>query len=157
MKMEAGDVLFFKGTDAVSKAISWVEGSSYTHVALYTGNGKLIEANYGITTQERDILPSEVFEVHRFKDITEAQRTKMIAAARQLIGYKYDVWQIGRDFIRIELRVDLSFIEWKNHAVCSDIIDVPAYIAGIKRHSFLRVGDVTPSELLWVYNLPKVE
>lgn len=153
--MRPGDVLFYRGTSFISKAIAWVENSPYTHVALYIGDNQLIEANSGIKSRIRDIEPSEDFEVHSFKDITDDQRDRLVKAARHLVGYKYDYAQIVRDFIRIEFHTYLSFIQTKNAYICSDIIDVPAYIAGIKRHNFCPVGDITPSELFLVYNLPK--
>lgn len=42
--MNPGDLIFVSGTDWMSRIIRWVTKSSYSHVAVYTGFGYVMEA-----------------------------------------------------------------------------------------------------------------
>lgn len=153
--MEKGDVLFYKGTSLIERGIAWAEKSPYTHVALYVGNNELIEANGFIVTRVRKITPGDKFEVHSFRGITDKQRGDMVNFALKFLGDPYAYGKILHDFFRLVLRMNVPIMEAKNKHICSDIIDLPAYAAGLKRNGLRPIGDVTPSELLLVYDLPK--
>jgi hypothetical protein len=42
--MNTGDLIFVSGIDWISRAIRFVTKSKYSHVAIYIGNGKVMEA-----------------------------------------------------------------------------------------------------------------
>jgi cell wall-associated NlpC family hydrolase len=151
--MKPGDVLFYKGASLIARIIAAVTRSSYTHVALAVGDGQIIEADRFIKTRIRTLQPDEQYDVYEFEGITDETREKLVTAALTLVDYPYDYRQIVRNFIRLVFKRNASFIEAQNAVICSDIIDVPAYIAGVKRNNVRPVGDCTPAELLEVYQL----
>ncbi|KIL38297.1 hypothetical protein SD70_27160 [Gordoniibacillus kamchatkensis] len=42
--MNPGDLIFVSGIDVISRIIRWVTESKYSHVAIYVGGGRVIEA-----------------------------------------------------------------------------------------------------------------
>lgn len=153
--MKKGDVLFYKGTSLISKLITWVTKSPYTHVALVIGDGEIIESDRFIKTRRIEIDLTEPFDVYTVENLSDETREEIVKYALEFVGTKYDYWQIFRDFIRFVFNKKVSFFEFKNKTVCSDIIDLPYYKANVPRKPIYTIGDVSPGELLDAYPFSK--
>jgi uncharacterized protein YycO len=146
--MQACDVVFFRGKGIVGSLISWFTQSPYSHVGLAIDGAHIIQAYRFVQT---GIVPFEydpsIHRVYRL-DLTEQQKKDILYYAVSIIGTEYDYWQlIGLLFNKRGL------FDSANKLICSEVIDKAFYYAGVPRKGNLPIGDVTPGELLEIYNL----
>jgi cell wall-associated NlpC family hydrolase len=95
--LQPGDIIFFQGTHFISRGIRAFTNSKWSHVALYVGNGYVIEATAaGVEKNKLDPLTKRAsrIAVGRIPDLKVEDMTRMIDKAYSLIGEKYDVWQL---------------------------------------------------------------
>jgi len=159
-----GSIVFFKDNNSiVSRIIANVTRSKWTHVGLIVGYDKLtnvatiIESNRFITTR---ITTTEINESHVVFStaMTEEVKQRVVEYAFKQIGTKYDYLQILGLFISLVFKGDrLAFFNSSNKLICSELIDLSFYKAGVKRKNDDNIGNVTPSELLEVYELKETK
>jgi len=90
-KLQKGDLLLVKGTHLSSIIIRCMTQSQYSHVAIYKGNGKLIEAiSSGV--QEDFIMKYNKmdYDIYRHKTATPSDLENMIANMSLKYGTGYD-------------------------------------------------------------------
>jgi len=161
MKMQIGDVIFFRGTVRGSTSpISWLiqtlTKSEFTHVGLYVGDGKIIEADRFIKTRIRKFRPDrEHHTIYRLPKLTDIQKEAIQWYAKRYEGMGYDYLQIIGFIFRLLFKWNAPLFNQANKLVCSELIDRVFYQVGVPRktENCPPVGNVTPAELLEVYPL----
>jgi uncharacterized protein YycO len=154
-----GDVIFFKKSDSfISRMIAYFIQGDYTHVGLIvsydelTNVATIIESDRFVNTRvnmiELDQQKHEVYTVHK----TQEQIDRVLKYAYDSVGMKYDYWQILGLFLSLLFKTEHRFFDKSNKLICSELIDLSYYRAGIKRCTDMNLGNVTPQELLQVYD-----
>lgn len=160
--MIRGDVIFFRNNNSIiSKAISYFTKSEFTHVGLIiafnpdTGVATIIESNRFVNTRISTVQMDDYYHVvytieNRPKEVLD----RILKYANDTVGIKYDYLQIiGMMFSLIVRDTDRRWLfNSKNKLICSELIDLVYYKAGVKRNNTIRLGKVTPQELLQVYD-----
>lgn len=118
MELNIGDLIFVHGKDFISEAIETITHSSFSHVAIYIGNGKVIEAQGGRTvgTQSLDYYNGE-YTVCPL-DLTGEQLTKSLPWLLAQRGRPYDYWDIFILFLRCVFWLKVPWREGKA-VICS--------------------------------------
>lgn len=154
-----GDVVFFKKSNSlISKTIAKITKSEYTHVGLIIeeyrdGHLKIIESNRFVNTREVEVELDEELHVIYEIEKTEEQKDRIIKYAKSSLGMKYDYFQILGLFLSLIFnRRERALFNSSNKLICSELIDLSYYKAGIKRNTDLKLGNITPQELLIVYD-----
>jgi hypothetical protein len=159
-----GDVVFFRKTNSfVSRIIAYVSKSEYTHVGLIvnhdevTGITTIIEVDRFVKTKESKIQLSNDHILYSIPVKSDEMISRILEYAYRNIGTKYDYIQI------FGLALSLLFngerhpiFNSANKLICSELIDLSYYKAGVERKNTLNIGNVTPQELLGVYELKEV-
>jgi hypothetical protein len=119
-----------------------------------TGMATIIESNRFVKTRISTIKIDENHVVFAPSNMTEEVRMRVVGYAFKQIGTKYDYLQILGLFISLVFKGDrLAFFNSSNKFICSELIDLAYYKAGVKRKNELNIGNITPKELLEVYEL----
>jgi len=92
--IKPGDLVFTRGESPIGKIIRWATESNLNHVAMYIGNGLLIEETLGFNVR---ILPIEVYandkdtEIYlgRVKEPFDVDH--LINYAKEFYGSRYDL------------------------------------------------------------------
>jgi uncharacterized protein YycO len=158
-----GSVVFFKKDNSfISRVIANITKSQYTHVALIIGYDEItniatiIDCNRLVNTR---ITTVEINEKHAVfaVDMTEEVKNRVVEYAFKQLGTKYDYLQIFGLFISLLWKRDrFAFFNSSNKFICSELIDLAYYKAGVKRKSNLNLGNITPQELLEVYEFREI-
>lgn len=158
-----GDVLFFKETDSlISRMIAKFTRSEFTHVALIvafdekTNIATIIESNRFVETKLTRIQLSEIHKVYTAGQLTDKQRKDIVKFAYDSIGTKYDYLLTIGIVLSLLFKGARKYFNSKNKLICSELIDLSYYKAGVPRNNSINIGDVTPQELIEVYNLEEV-
>ena len=130
MKLKEGDIILFKGTSYISKAIEFATRSPYSHSACYVGNGFIIEADWGGVIYSRldGKYHKTEYDVYRHKT---ASRLELAIAIEYMMlqegkGYDYlGVYGILKSMVF--LRSDNPF-DNKNKVWCQELV-MDGYIA----------------------------
>lgn len=163
--MEIADVVFFRSTDnLISKAISSLTSSEFTHVGLVTSVsadgkcGEIIEADRFIKTRRRAFeFDTTQHALYRVPDLTEKQKNDIVNFAISKEGTGYDYLQIIGFFLRLAFKLNISnLFNRANHLICSELIDISYFASGVERTSINSLGDVLPVDLLDSYNFQLV-
>lgn len=162
-----GDVVFFKRTDSLfSRLIASITNSEYTHVALIvdfnekTNIVTIIESDRFVATRIRTIKLDELegsYTLFTTGEKPKEQIDKIVKFAYNSIGKEYDYLQVFGLFLSLTFGGDrYGFFNSTNKLICSELIDLAYYTAGVKRKTTVNIGNVTPRELLEVYDFKKV-
>jgi len=159
-----GDILFFRKTNSwISKIISNLTKGEYTHVGLIisydepTGVATIIESNRFIQTRIITIVIDDSYSIFSTGDKPESQRDMIIKYAHDSLGTKYDYLHIIGLAISLLFKGErLKFFNIKNRIICSELIDLAYFKAGVKRNHNVNLGNITPIELLEVYDLKEI-
>lgn len=154
-----GDVLFFKRNDSfISRIIAYFTKSEYTHVGLIVGYDEctniatIIESDRFVDTRINVIELNQQEHVVYTLDKSQDETDKIIKYAYKSVGIKYDYLQILGLFLSLLFNIEYRFFDRSNKLICSELIDLSYYKAGIKRNTDINLGNVTPQELLEVYD-----
>lgn len=159
-----GDVLFFRKTNSwISKLISNVTKGEYTHVGLIisfdesTGVATIIESNRFIETRITTIIIDDNYSVFSTGDKPDKQRDMIVKYATDSLGTKYDYFHVlGLAISLLFERDRCGFFNIKNRIICSELIDLAYFKAGVKRNHDINLGNITPMELFEVYDLKEI-
>lgn len=160
-----GNVLFFKKTDSwISMLISKLTKSEYTHVGLIVGYDEktnavtIIESDRFSVAKERQLIIDEKKHfIYTVPNKTKDMEEKIVKYAYQCIGIEYDYIQVLWLFFSLIFKYDrYSFFNNANRFICSEIIDLALLKSGAKRLNPMNVGNITPQELLGLYDMVAV-
>lgn len=156
-----GDIMFFKKTDTfISKTIAKMTNSEYTHVALIVAYDELsnvatiIEADKFIKTRIRRLrLDENMHSVFSIDNLTCEEKDRIVKYSFELLNTDYDYTLILNIFVSLIIGGKRQFFNNANKLICSELIDIAYYKAGVERKGIYPIGSVTPQELLEVYDL----
>lgn len=157
-----GDVVFFKKNESsfVSRMVAKITDSEFTHVGIIIGYDKvnnvatIIESNRFVDTRVALLeLDKDLHVVYTTGDKTQQQIDMMMKLSYETIGVKYDYLQIVGLFLSLLLkRRKYAWFNSGNKLICSELIDIVYYKSGVKRNGVHNLGNITPKELLEVYD-----
>lgn len=156
---QPGDFAVTSITGQVGFLISfgeWLNGSRFghwDHAFVYVGDGQLVEAEPGgarlAGLDEYQGRPIAWSTGH--VELTDEQRTAIVAAARSFIGVPYS----ARDYFALALWHFRLRVPWARKVmasrasmICSELVDFAYEAAGVHLFADGRApGDVTPADL----------
>lgn len=154
-----GDVIFFKKDSSfISRAIAFMTKSDYSHVGLIVAHDELtntvtiIESDRFVNTRENTFKLEDRHVVYTTGEKPKEQVDLIMKFARKSVGVSYDYLQILGLFISLIFKGE-RFFNSANKYICSELIDLAYFKAGVPRKNFEDIGNVTPEELLYVYEL----
>lgn len=154
--------MFFKRTNSfISRVIANITNSEFTHVGLIiayddiTKVATIIESNRFIETRLSRIQLDENHVVYSTGTKTKEMQDKILKYAYEAVGTGYDYFQILGLFLSLIFKGERLFNSL-NKFICSELIDLAYYKAGVQRKHSYNVGNVTPQELLEVYDLKEI-
>lgn len=159
-----GDILFFKKTNSwISRVIAKLTNGEYTHVGLIvsydeeTNIATIIESNRFIETRIATVVIDDNYSIFSTGEKPDWQRDMIIKYAYDSLGTKYDYLHIlGLAISLIFKRERYAFFNIKNRIICSEMIDLSYYKADVNRINDFNLGDITPQELIQVYDLKEI-
>lgn len=159
MEMETGDVVFFRAQDTwISKLISKLTKSEYTHVGLALDNFRIIEADRFVNTRiVKFEYDEKIHSLYRSKEVDDTMKEKIYTKAILFEKYPYDYFQIFQWLFRFLFGWNVSIINRANRLICSELIDYTFIASGMTRSHHRQVGDVTPGMLIELYKLEEVK
>lgn len=153
-----GDVLFFKDDSSfISRVIAKMTRSKYTHVGLIVGYDKLtnevtiIESDRFVNTRINRMTLNDNYVVYTTGDKPKDRVDKILKYAYRNLGAKYDYLQILGLFLALLFKGNKRYFNSNNKLICSEGIDLAYYTAGERRLVNDNLGNITPQELLEVY------
>ncbi|MGD1416551.1 YiiX/YebB-like N1pC/P60 family cysteine hydrolase [Bacillus stercoris] len=158
-----GDVLFFRKTNSiVSRIIAKITKSDYTHVGLIVAHDEMtnvatiIESDRFVRTRVSMIKIDESHIVYTTGNNSEELKSRIVNYAYKRLGTEYDYMQIMGIFLSFIFKGE-RFFNSSNKLICSELIDLAYFEAGVKRKNHLNIGNVTPQELIDIYDLKELE
>jgi hypothetical protein len=117
MILKPGDLVFVWGTDFIPRVIEEITHGP-SHVAIYIGNGKLVEAQGFTTVRIIDLsyYDSCVTKVIRFEDL--AADKGVLWLLDEELGHEYDYWDIFVLFVQCAFCITIPWHEGKR-IICS--------------------------------------
>jgi len=87
----------------ISKVISGITRSNWSHTFLYIGDNKIIESDWdGVVIKPLDHYLNDTYRVGLFRvtpELTEEESKQVIVEARKMLGIHYGFWQLIWQFI----------------------------------------------------------
>ncbi|KLU64005.1 hypothetical protein DEAC_c39990 [Desulfosporosinus acididurans] len=158
--MKPGNFILVQNFDPIGQGIAFFEHNGFTHAALVSGEGKVIEATaQGI---QENALNYERYAVFEFVDATDEQLKGMVEFGRSRLGEGYSFRQDAGFAVNAILE-EMGFerisglLAEKNKIVCSAFIDLCARSQGIVVRPDRKPGDVTPPGLSYSTKVRLVE
>lgn len=159
-----GDILFFRKTNSwISKVIAKVTKGDFTHVGLIvsydelTGVATIIESNRFIETRMTTLIIDDKYSIFSTGYKPDWQTEMIIGYAFGALGTKYDYFHIIGLAVSLLFKKDrYAFFNLKNRVICSELIDLAYFEAGVARKNSANLGNITPQELIEVYDLKEI-
>lgn len=141
-RLRVGDIIFVKGSTELDKMIELTERGKYNHVALYIGNGRVIESQGGREIGLANLSDYAVYDVGRVQmGVDQINELREYALAQQ--GKKYDWLLIIILALRLIFRINIPYKE-RSRRICSTFVrDCYSHI-GI---NLTCIENCTPQEL----------
>lgn len=149
MKLQTGDILLHKGNRWTSRAIRWVTGSPYTHVAIVFDEKRVFEIDINKCLSIYELDTSLSYEVYRYNEglSDEMKRTlkaKMVERKSKIKGYDW-LKAVSLGFTKIFKKP--FFLDANNYVICSEITDMIYGDIGIDLVPNAIIGHVTPGDI----------
>jgi cell wall-associated NlpC family hydrolase len=119
--MQIGDIVLVKGPGIISEAIEWAENGAYSHVCMYAGNGKVIEAQGARPIGYRSLSFYEGHYDIGYVNATREQRLRTLHSAESKIGQKYGWGLIFVLFLKLVLHINRPYNKHMG-LVCSNFV-----------------------------------
>lgn len=118
MDLKKGDIIFVYGSSLIDKAIEFITRSKYNHIAIYIGEGKVMEAQGFRTVGTQDInLYNGVYDAYRIP-LTNEQIEQGLNWLIKQEGREYDYWDIFVLLLRCTIKFRIPWHEGKR-ILCS--------------------------------------
>lgn len=90
--LEVGDLIFVRGDTIISKIINRVDKGEFSHLAIYVGNGKVLEAQRFTKTRITDYYFKNI---HVYKmNLSPDQKCNLLHLVPKFVGIRYDYLQV---------------------------------------------------------------
>ena len=145
--MHKYDILFYRGSNTISRAVKRITKSQYSHVALVINEYLVVETNwyYPVRFRRNRYLEHEEFTLKRVENLTEEQQEKIFEFISLYLDTRYDYIQIFYHVLNVVFGTKLK--NNPNLYTCSELIDRAFQYAGIDLVPGREDGDLTPEEL----------
>jgi uncharacterized protein YycO len=134
------EVLLFRGRGFISGAIRWQTRSVYSHAALLTPEGRIVEAWQGAGVRVTDIEDWEGIDRFVIPSMTPEQGRIAVNFALSQVGMEYDYWSVLRFVSRRSLPGNVKWF-------CSELVFAALRHAGVKLLDRIEPGEVSPGML----------
>ena len=115
-----GDLIFVHGTGPISRAIEWAENGPYSHVALYAGRDRVLEAQDNRKSGYAPLSKYEgVYDIGQVRGVTNMQRMEAVAFARRHIGARYAWGAILVLALKLLLHLQIPYKQRLHEFICS--------------------------------------
>lgn len=153
--MKCGDIVFMQGKGIVSNAIRLFDKGKFSHCAIAVSSNKIVEAQYMTKVSIVTFDPSQ-YNYYEVVDLslTKEQRNRVLTASLNLVGRRYDyfqiLWYVLKDILH--LKGDNRFNN-PNNLICSELAYVVLeqtgvmHMLGEPRDGTFRGIDLTPNQL----------
>ena len=139
-----GDILLFSNAVGYTKLVPWFTGSRYYHVAIYEGDGKVLEARPSGVVR-RDIVhePGNIF---RIIPMPRENVSTVLNAGRCCLGKRYDLLSVL--FIVLNHSFPRLRLHWssENSFVCGEFVVYCWREAGLDLFPDQNAGQVIPAD-----------
>lgn len=128
MKLRIGDIIIVHGKGLISELIEEVSNGIYSHVAIYVGNGCVIEAEGFKKTGYAQVSKyAGQADVFRYNYLSDVQQQNIVKYLKGQIGGRYDWKLLLFEFIRYTFNRTLRYKENFRCHICS-MLAKDAYI-----------------------------
>lgn len=146
MDLQIGDIVFVRNSGLLSRTIRSVTKSDWSHVAVYIGEGKVIDTDAFRNVSIHDLSEFETWEARRYEGLTDQQIRDIVSYMVERLNQPYDYFQILGFFIEAIFRFDNVWY-MKDKYTCGSLIDWAFLSAGIDLVPWKKDGDVWPEDL----------
>lgn len=116
-----GDLVLIRGATFFGELIEWAENGEYAHVALYAGNGQILEANGHRRTGYAPLSKyAGEYDIGRI-EATDAQRMQALAYAESKIGTRYAWGLIVSIVLKLVFHINRPY-QSKTAFICSSYV-----------------------------------
>jgi uncharacterized protein YycO len=146
MNLQIGDVVFVRNSGLLSRTIRRVTDSEWSHVAIYLGEGKVIDTDAFRNVSIHDLSEFETFHVKRYEGLTDQEVREIVSYMVERLNEPYDYWQILGFFLEAVFHYNNAWY-MKDKYTCGSLIDRAFLSAGIDLVPWRDTGDVWPEDL----------
>lgn len=140
--MRIGDIILVRDDEILGQLIDWAESGIYSHVAIYIGDEKIIEAQ-GLKVVGITSLDTYPFYDVGSVDLSDEEREDLVRYALTQIGTRYDWLLIFLLFLRLKLHINVPYKK-RSRTICS------TFVRDCFLHSGIKLTDIencTPQEI----------
>jgi hypothetical protein len=162
MRFQQGDAIFILSKSWIPRTIALTSKSRYSHVGMVIEEAdgdmvNIIESKPFLKLRIRCLsLQNEEYDCYRIRGNHSPKMKLAVENAKQMIGIKYNYSQFANLYFHVNFNRKRT-LPLNNRLVCTSLIDLCYYSAGISRKDTLDIGNVTLEELLIKYDFERVE
>ncbi|UGO46269.1 enoyl-CoA hydratase/carnithine racemase-like [Bacillus phage vB_BanS_Chewbecca] len=164
MRFMIGNLVFFKKTNSfISSLIAKVTNSEFTHVGLIVGHDEktgivtIIESNRFIKTRVARLELNERHVIYTTGNQPQEVTDRIVKYAYKNLGTSYDYLKLFGLFFSLAFKRKRNiYFNSANKFICSELVDMAYYTAGVRRKTNDNLGNITPQELFEVYDLKEI-
>lgn len=170
-RAKRGDLFFFWGKSWISKAITKATNGGPSHVAIYLGDGRLLESTIDFhfnlkrlflyiesgvqinNLSEHHIKNNTRIKIMRVKRTTKKDIEDAINWGMKKLGTRYAITQLFIDYLAIKLglmhkkTIIDELLDVPNSMVCSEFVAKAFYYGAQIRFSKVKLGLTRPSDI----------
>jgi len=161
MRFQQGDAIFILSKSWIPRTIALTSNSRYSHVGMVMEDAdgdivNIIESKPFLKLRKRCLsLQKEEYDCYRIRGNHSQEMKLALENAEQMIGIKYNYLQFANLYFHVNFNKKRAF-PLNKRLVCTSLIDLCYYSAGIRRKDEMDIGNVTLEELLLKYDFERV-
>lgn len=151
-KLKAGDIIFARSDGFLSRVIRHVTRSEWSHVAIYLGEGQVIDTDALRSVSIHQLSSFECWAAGRVEDLSDQRIGEIVNYMVSELNKPYDYLQLVGFFLDYTFGWAVNW-QWKGHYTCGQLIDRAFHVAQIDLVPGKTEGNVTPED---IYSSPIV-
>jgi hypothetical protein len=124
--MRAGDIIFVRGNNWLSKVVTYFDPGEFSHVAIAVSESDIFEAQYYMRANTVPMHYTNYVTVPL--NLNEAEIEKLKVICTMLKGKWYDYKQILGYVLKAELDFNESYFNNPRHLICSEALGLILYM-----------------------------